>query len=60
MGSELVKVLVDAGIGIFALAGILWAVVKLAKERTLVLLKILEDHAVERMLWYSNKKDKEL
>jgi hypothetical protein len=55
MNCEPVKLLVDAGIGISAIAGILWAVVKIAGQRTTMLLKILDDHAKERESWKNVK-----
>ena len=51
MDTNLAKLLIDAGIGITAIAGILWAAVKLAGQRTVMLLKILDDHAKEREHW---------
>jgi hypothetical protein len=56
--TELAKLILEAGIGIVSILAIIWAVVKIAGQRTAMLLSILADHAKERATWFI--KDKEL
>jgi len=57
MSPELVKLILEASVGIVSILGILWVVVKVSEQRTSMLLNILADHAKERETWFTKGND---